>query len=69
MKPNKTVMNMKKKIVISWATGVAPYFDFGLFKGSKKLQVSQEIWKKYVDARFAYEVIHKDLVSLALKKK
>ncbi len=55
----------KEKIKVSWALGVSAekQIDFGLFPAHEKNQivVDKDFWKKYVDARFQYEIMHKEL--------
>ena len=56
-----------KKIEINWDKSTE--FDFGMFKGKGKINVDRLFWKKYIEARFAYETMHYDLIDMIKNKR
>lgn len=54
---------MRKKITVSWGFVDSLPVDFGLFPAHKKNQilVDEVFWNKYLDARFEFEAMHRQL--------
>ncbi len=58
-------MKKKEKIEIHFCEKEETDFDFGFISRSLAdgvLMLDKDLWARYVDARFAYEMFHKDLV-------
>jgi len=58
----------KEKVDVGVKSAVHYDYDFGLFPAPIKIKVPKEQWIAYVQARFEFEMKHKDLMELLKKK-
>ena len=59
-------MKKENKYKISWAFGANRdmSIDFGLFPAHENntIEVDKKFWKKYVEVRFQFEIMQKELI-------
>lgn len=78
MTPHRAKGNKEKQIektakatevvAISIYKGKCGHWDFGNFPSDYKILQFRPVWKEYLNARYAYELLHDKLIKVASKK-